>query len=124
MELSIQIIIAVSLAIIALYCLVRTVLSLLVYRKILLLQKYLTTTVRENLDISLEHLRNIAARLDSLSEDTSRKIEDFSDLIPETRDKLQELIDLLDLFQSRIRGPLLNMAAIIKVIGEKFNRFA
>ena len=122
MVFSIQVIIAVSLSIIALYFLVLTVISVLVYLKIRLLQRYLSTTVREKLELSLEHLQGIGARLESLSEDTSNKIEDFTELIPETRDKLQELIDLLDLFQSRIRGPLLNMAAVIKVIGEKFSR--
>ena len=72
--------------------------------------------------MTLGHLQNIAVRLESLTDDTSSKIEDFSQLIPETRDRLQELIDLLDLFQSKIRGPLLNIASIIKVIGDKFSR--
>jgi len=122
MATSIQVIIAISLVIIALSFAVRTVLSIILFSKFQHLQVYLSTTVREKLELTLGHLQNISARFESLSEDTGRKIEDFSELIPETKEKLEELIDLLDLFQSRIRGPLLNVAAIIKVIGEKFSR--
>jgi len=122
MSFPVQIIIAVSLAVIAFYFLVLTVISVLVYLKIRCLQNYFSSTVKGNVELTLGHLQNIATRLESLTDDTSNKIEDFSQLIPETRDRLQELIDLLDLFQSRIRGPLLNIASIIKVIGDKFNR--
>ncbi len=122
MLVSVQIIVAVSLAVIALYFLFMTVISVLLYLKLRRLQAYFATTVREKLEVSLGHLQNIGARLEDLADDTSSKIEDFSQLIPETRDKLQELIDLLDIFQSRIRGPLLNLAAFFKVIGDKFSR--
>ena len=122
MLVSVQIIVAVSLAVIALYFLFMTVISVLLYLKLRRLQAYFATTVREKLEVSLGHLQNIGARLEDLADDTSSKIEDFSQLIPETRDRLQELIDLLDLFQSKIRGPLLNIASIIKVIGDKFSR--
>ena len=122
MAVSVQIIIAVSLSIIAIYYLALTFLAVLTYLKIKALQRYFTTTVKEKLELSLDHLQNASARFETLSDDTSSKIEDFSQLIPETKDKLQELIDLLDLFQTRVRGPLLNLAAVIKVIGEKINR--
>mgnify|MGYP001350350458 CR=1 FL=1 len=122
MSFPVQIIIAVSLSVIAFYFLVLTVISVLVYFKLRRLERYFSATVKGNLEMTLGHLQNIAVRLESLTDDTSSKIEDFSQLIPETRDRLQELIDLLDLFQSKIRGPLLNIASIIKVIGDKFSR--
>ena len=122
MSFPVQIIIAVSLSVIAFYFLVLTVISVLVYFKLRRLERYFSATVKGNLEMTLGHLQNIAVRLENLTDDTSSKIEDFSQLIPETRDRLQELIDLLDLFQSKIRGPLLNIASIIKVIGDKFSR--
>lgn len=122
MSFPVQIIIAVSLSVIAFYFLVLTVISVLVYLKLRRLERYFSTTVKGNLEQTLGSLQDIAARLVSLTDDTSSKIEDFSQLIPETRDRLQELIDLLDIFRSRIRGPLLNIASIIKVIGDKFSR--
>jgi hypothetical protein len=122
MSFPVQIVIAVSLSVIAFYFLVLTVISVLVYLKLRRLERYFSTTVKGNLELTLGHLQNIATRLEGLADDTSSKIEDFSQLIPETRDRLQELIDLLDIFQSRIRGPLLNIASIIKVIGDKFSR--
>jgi hypothetical protein len=124
MSMTVQIIIAVSLAIIALYFLILTVLSLYVFVRFLAIQKYFNTTLKVRLEAVLDQVQKIAVQFEDLSTVTRRKLEDFTELIPETKLKLEEIIALLDLFQSHLRGPLLKVAAVIKVIGEKINRVA
>ncbi|HUU27480.1 MAG TPA: hypothetical protein VM123_06680 [archaeon] len=123
MSLTIQIVIAVSLAVIALYFLVLTILTVLAYLKLRAFQKYLEKGFKEKVEVALEHLQHISRHLEDLSESTTRKVEDLTDIIPEFREKLQDLVDLLDLAQNKMRNPLLNLIAAFRVFSEKVTRW-
>ena len=123
MSTTLQIIIAVSLVIIAVYFLLLTVLTVLAYLKVRAFQRYLEGTMKERLEIAFEHLQNITVSLEDLSTSTTRKVEDLTDIIPDIRDKLEELVDLLDLVQEKVRSPLFNLISALKVFSQKVSRW-
>ena len=124
MSMTLQVIIAVSLAIIALYFLLLTVFTVLAYLRIRALKRYIEGVVREKLEVSLEHLISICQRAESLTHDTAGKVEELTAVMPEMREKLQELIDLLDLVQNKLRNPLLNIVSALKVFSDRIGRWA
>lgn len=124
MSMTIQVIIAISLAVIALYFLLLTVITVLAYFKIRVLKRYIEGVVRDKLEITLEHVTRISERMVSLTDDTAGKVEELTEVMPELRDKVQELIDLLDLVQSKLRNPLLNIVSVLKVFSEKIGRWS
>jgi len=124
MSMTIQVIIAISLAVIALYFLLLTVITVLAYFKIRALKRYIEGVVRDKLEITLEHVTRISERMVSLTDDTAGKVEELTEVVPELRDKIQELIDLLDLVQSKLRNPLLNIVSVLKVFSEKIGRWS
>ncbi|MFH1068653.1 MAG: hypothetical protein V1794_03430 [Candidatus Glassbacteria bacterium] len=124
MSMTIQVIIAISLAVIALYFLLLTVITVLAYFKIRVLKRYIEGVVRDKLEITLEHVNRISERMVSLTDDTAGKVEELTEVVPELRDKVQELIDLLDLVQSKLRNPLLNIVSVLKVFSEKIGRWS
>ena len=123
MSTTLQVIIAVSLVIIAVYFILLTVLSVIAYLKVRAFQRYMEKILREKLEIAFEHLQNITASLEDLSISTTRKVEDLTGVIPEIRDKIQELIDLLDLVQEKIRSPLFNLVSALKIFSQKVNHW-
>jgi hypothetical protein len=123
MSTTLQIIIAVSLVIIAVYFLLLTVLTVLAYLKVRAFQRYLDKILKERLEIAFEHLQNITVSLEDLSTSTTRKVEDLTDIIPEIREKLEELVDLLDLVQEKVRSPLFNLISALKVFSQKVSRW-
>ena len=123
MSTTFQVIIAVSLAIIAIYFLLLTVLTVLAFLKLRAFQAYMQKLLKDKIDNSLEHLKNITVSLEELTSSTAGKINELTDVIPELRDKLKEIIDLLDLVQEKLRSPLLNFVSAIKVFSEKVNRW-
>ena len=78
---------------------------------------------RDKLDASLDHLKNISERVEHLADNTADKVEDLTGILPELRDKMQELIDLLDLVQEKLRNPLLNIVSAVKVLSDKMHRW-
>ena|GEM_PF-5196279 len=123
MSTTLQIIIAVSLVIIAIYFLLLTVLTVIAYLKLRVFQRYLDKILKERLEIALEHLQNITVGLEDLSTSTTRKVEDLTEVIPEIREKMEELVDLLDLVQEKLRNPLLNLVSALKVFSQKVTRW-
>lgn len=123
MSTTLQIIIAVSLVIIAIYFLLLTVLTVIAYLKLRVFQRYLEKILKERLEIALEHLQNITVSLEDLSTSTSRKVEDLTEVIPEIREKMEELVDLLDFVQEKLRNPLLNLVSALKVFSQKVTRW-
>ena len=123
MSTTLQIIIAVSLVIIAVYFLLLTVLTVMAYLKVRAFQRYLEKILKDRLEIAFEHLQNITVSLEDLSTSTTRKVEDLTDIIPEIREKLEELVDLLDLVQEKVRSPLFNLISALKVFSQKVNRW-
>jgi len=123
MSTTLQIIIAVSLLIIAIYFLLLTVLTVIAYLKLRVFQRYLEKILKERLEIALEHLQNITVSLEDLSTSTTRKVEDLTEVIPEIREKMEELVDLLDLVQEKLRNPLLNLVSALKVFSQKVTRW-
>ena len=123
MSTTLQIIIAVSLVIIAVYFLLLTVLTIMAYLKVRAFQRYLEKILKERLEIAFEHLQNITVGLEDLSTSTTRKVEDLTDVIPEIREKLEELVDLLDLVQEKVRSPLFNLISALKVFSQKVSRW-
>ena len=89
MSTTLQIIIAVSLVIIAIYFLLLTVLTVIAYLKLRVFQRYLEKILKERLEIALEHLQNITVSLEDLSTSTTRKVEDLTEVIPEIREKME-----------------------------------
>src|SRR3989339_269210 len=122
MSTTFQVIIAVSVAIIAFYFLLLTTLTIIAFLKLRAFQAYMQKLLKDKIDISLEHLKNITVSLEGLTSSTAGKINELTDVIPELRDKLKEIIDLLDLVQEKLRNPLLNFVSAIKVFSEKMNR--
>ena len=123
MSTTLQIIIAVSLVIIAVYFLLLTVLTVMAYLKVRVFQKYLEKILKERLETAFEHLQNITVSLEDLSSSTTRKVEDLTDILPELREKLEELVDLLDLVQEKVRSPLFNLISALKVFSQKVSRW-
>ena len=123
MSTTLQVIIAVSVAIIAFYFLLLTTLTIIAFLKLRAFQAYMQKLLKDKIDISLEHLKNITVSLEGLTSSTAGKINELTDVIPELRDKLKEIIDLLDLVQEKLRNPLLNFVSAIKVFSEKMNRW-
>ncbi|MBW7997546.1 MAG: hypothetical protein FVQ81_13410 [Candidatus Glassbacteria bacterium] len=123
MPMTLQVIIAVALSIIAIYFLVLTALTIVAYLKIRALQRYVNSVVRDRLDQSLEHLKNISERVEEVADSTAGKVEDLTGILPELRDKLEELIDLLDLVQEKLRSPLLNIVSAVKIFSDKVHRW-
>lgn len=123
MSIALQVIIAVSLAIIAVYFLLLTVLTIIAFLKLRAFQAYIQKLLRDKVDTSLEHLKNITVSLEGLTSSTAGKINELTDVIPELRDKLKEIIDLLDLVQEKLRSPLLNFVSAVKVLSERLNRW-
>ncbi|OGF98707.1 MAG: hypothetical protein A3F83_12015 [Candidatus Glassbacteria bacterium RIFCSPLOWO2_12_FULL_58_11] len=123
MSTTFQVIIAVSVAIIAFYFLLLTTLTIIAFLKLRAFQAYMQKLLKDKIDISLEHLKNITVSLEGLTSSTAGKINELTDVIPELRDKLKEIIDLLDLVQEKLRNPLLNFVSAIKVFSEKMNRW-
>ncbi len=123
MSTTIQIICAVSLMIIALYFLVLTVVSIMAYFRIRKVIKYLQDLSSEKLEPALDVVQSASKNLQDLAENTSRKVDDFTDIIPETREKLEELIDLLDYVQNKMKNPLLNIVAAVRLIGDKMSKW-
>ena len=97
--------------------------TVIAYLKVRAFQRYMEKILREKLEIAFEHLQNITASLEDLSISTTRKVEDLTGVIPEIRDKIQELIDLLDLVQEKIRSPLFNLVSALKIFSQKVNRW-
>ena len=123
MSTTIQIICAVSLMIIALYFLVLTVLSIMAYLRIRKTIKYLQDVSREKLEPALDVVQSASNNLQELAENTTRKVDDFTDIIPETRQKLEELIDLLEYVQNKMKNPLLNIVAAVRLLGDKVSKW-
>jgi len=123
MSMTIQIICAVSLALIALYFLVLTALSIWFYLRIRNTIKYLRDLTTSKLEPALDVLQSASKNVQDLAESTSRKVDDFTDIIPETREKLEELIDLLDYVQDKMKNPLLNIVAAVRVLGDKMGKW-
>jgi len=123
MSTTLQIIIAISLVIIAIYFLLLTVLTIIAYLKLRAFQRYLEKILKERIEIAFEHLQNITVSLEDLSSSTTRKVEDLTEVIPEIREKMEELVDLLDLVQEKIRNPLLNLVSALKVFSQKVTRW-
>lgn len=123
MSTTLQIIIAVSLVIIAIYFLLLTVLTVIAYLKLRVFQRYLEKILKERLEIALEHLQNITVSLEDLSTSTTRKVEDLTEVIPEIREKMEELVDLLDFVQEKLRNPLLNLVSALKAFSQKVTRW-
>lgn len=123
MSMTIQIICAVSLALIALYFLVLTTLSIWTYLRIRNTIKYLRDLTTSKLEPALDVLQSASKNVQDLAESTSRKVDDFTDIIPETREKLEELIDLLDYVQNKMKNPLLNIVAAVRVLGDKMSKW-
>ena len=123
MSMTIQIICAVSLALIALYFLVLTALSIWIYLRIRNTIKYLRDLTTGKLEPALDVLQSASKNVQDLAESTSRKVDDFTDIIPETREKLEELIDLLDYVQDKMKNPLLNIIAAVRVLGDKMSKW-
>ncbi len=123
MSTTLQIIITVSLVIIAIYFLLLTVLTVIAYLKLRIFQRYLEKNMKERLEIAMGHLQNITVSLEDISASTARKVEDLTDVIPEIREKLEELVDLLDLVQEKLRNPLLNLVSALKVFSQRVNRW-
>ncbi|MBN2289218.1 MAG: hypothetical protein JXQ83_07780 [Candidatus Glassbacteria bacterium] len=123
MSTTIQIICAVSLVVIALYFLVLTVLAIMAYLRIRKTIQYLREICASKLEPALDVLGSATRNLQELAESTSRKVDDFTEIIPETREKLEELIDLLDYVQDKMKNPLLNIVAAFKVLGDKFSKW-
>jgi len=123
MSTTLQVIISVSLVIIAVYFILLTVLSVIAYLKVRAFQRYMENILKEKLEIAFEHLQNITASLEDLSTSTTRKVEDLTGVIPEIRDKIQELIDLIDLVQEKMRSPLFNLVSALKIFSQKVNRW-
>ena len=124
MSMTIQVIVAVSLAVIALYFLLLTAVTLLAYFRVKAVKRYIETVVRDKLEESLEHIARISERVEQLTNDTAGKIEDLTEVVPELRDRLQELINLLDLVQGKMRSPLLNIVSALKVFSERISRWS
>jgi len=120
---TIQTVIAVSVAIIAIYFLLLSVLTVLAYLKLRSLRRYVEKLIKEKLETTLEHIENISRRLEDVSDSTSRKVEDLTDIIPELHEKLQEILELLALIQDKIRNPVLNLVAALKVFSDKVTRW-
>jgi hypothetical protein len=123
MSMTIQVIIAVAVSIIAIYYLVLTALAVSAYLKYRSLERYVRGLVRDKLDASLDHLKSISERVEEVADNTAEKVEDFTGILPELRDKMQELIDLLDLVQEKLRSPLLNIVSAVKVFSDKMHRW-
>jgi uncharacterized protein YoxC len=123
MSMTIQIIIAVSLAVIALYFLTLTVLTLRAYFKLRTFLRYMEKELKVKIDVALEHLKNISGHMEDLTASTKRKVEDLTEILPELRDKLQELVNLFELVQEKLKNPLFNLIAALKVFSEKVNRW-
>ena len=123
MSTTIQIICAVSLMIIALYFLVLTVVSIMAYLRIRKVIKYLQDLSSEKLEPALDVVQSASRNLQDLAENTTRKVDDFTDIIPETRQKLEELIDLLDYVQNKMKNPLLNIVAAVRLLGDKMSKW-
>lgn len=123
MSTTVQVIIAVAVSIIAIYYLVLTALAVTAYLKFRALQSYVRNVVRDKLETSLDHLKNISERVEQVADNTADKVEDLTGILPELRDKMQELIDLLDLVQEKLRNPLLNIVSAVKVFSDKMHRW-
>ncbi|MFC1544572.1 hypothetical protein ACFL4X_00250 [Gemmatimonadota bacterium] len=120
---TVLVVIAVAVSIIAIYYLVLTTLAVMAYIKYRAVQRYIQTVVREKLDRSMEQIIHIGERLEEVADNTAEKFEDLTGILPEFRDKLQELIDLLDLVQEKLRSPLLNIVSAVKILSEKVHRW-
>jgi uncharacterized protein YoxC len=123
MSMTIQIICALSLALIALYFLVLTALSIWFYLRIRNTIKYLQDLTTSKLEPALDVLQSATKNVQDLAESTSQKVDDFTDIIPETRKKLEELIDLLDYVQDKMKNPLLNIVAAVRILGDKMGKW-
>lgn len=123
MSMTIQIICAVSLMIIAIYFLALTVITIMAYLRIRKTINYLRELSASRLEPALDVLQSATSNLQELAENTTRKVDDFTDIIPETREKLEELIGLLDYVQSKMKDPLLNIVAAFKVLGDKMRKW-
>lgn len=120
---TVQVVIAVAVSIIAVYYIVLTVVAIAAYLKYRTLLRYVQTVVRERLDRSLEQIIRIGERVEEVADNTAEKFEDLTGVLPELRDKLQELIDLLDLVQEKLRSPLLNIVSAVKILSDKVHRW-
>ena len=109
--------------IIALYFLVLTVVSIMAYLRIRKVIKYLQDLSSEKLEPALDVVQSASRNLQDLAENTTRKVDDFTDIIPETRQKLEELIDLLDYVQNKMKNPLLNIVAAVRLLGDKMSKW-
>ncbi len=123
MSTTVQVVIAVAVSIIAIYYLVLTALAVTAYLKYRSLERYVRGLVRDKLDASLDHLKNISERVEEVADNTAEKVEDLTGILPELHDKLQELINLLDLVQEKLKSPLLNIVSAIKVFSDKMHRW-
>jgi len=123
MSMPIQIICAVSLAIIAIYFLVLTIISIMAYLRVRKTIQYLRDISSSKIEPALDVLQNASRNLQDLADNTTRKVEDFTDIIPETRQKLEELVDLLDYAQNKMKNPLLNIVAAVKALGDKMGKW-
>ncbi|MEA2062878.1 MAG: hypothetical protein U9P14_04195 [Gemmatimonadota bacterium] len=112
-----------SLAIIALYFLVLTFITIFAYLKVRRSLKYLQDLSRDKIEPALDVLQSSVRKLEEVTDSTTQKVEDFTDIIPETRAKLEELVDLLDMVQSKMRNPLLNSIAAFKAISDKLSKW-
>jgi uncharacterized protein YoxC len=123
MSMTIQIICAVSLMIIAIYFLALTVITIMAYLRIRKTINYLRELSASRLEPALDVLQSTTINLQELAENTTQKVEDFTDIIPETREKLEELIGLLDYVQSKMKDPLLNIVSAFRVLGDKMRKW-
>ena len=80
-------------------------------------------TPASKLEPALDVLQSTTSNLQELAENTTRKVDDFTDIIPETREKLEELIGLLDYVQSKMKDPLINIVAAFKILGDKMKKW-
>jgi len=123
MSTTLQIILTVSLAIIAIYFIVLTTLTVIAYLRVRGFLRFLENAFKGKIEVCLEHLENITVSLEEVSTTTIHKVDDLTEVIPELKDKLQELVDLLDLVQEKLRSPLLNIVSALKIFSQKVNRW-
>ena len=123
MSLTIQIICAVSLAIIAIYYIVLTCFAFITYLKVRDALRYFQKISKEKLEPALDKLDDVTQAVKDTAESTQRKVDDFTDVITQAKEKVEDLLNLLDYINEKASSPLLNIVAALRVFSGRVSKW-
>ena len=123
MSMTIQIICAVSLAIIATYYIFLFLLALISYLKIRDTLRYFKRMSKEKLEPALDKLNDATQAVKDTVENTQHKVDDFTDIITQAKEKVEELLNLLDYINEKVSSPALNIIAALRVLSSRVSKW-